>query len=97
MTATKTRNEALALAPTLRQRFWRALGFRYHLGDTPPDADLLPGWMRTDSGLIFSFGDRLRILISGRLRTSTIVHMDTPSPAVCKTRLDWQILPPGDV
>lgn len=83
-------------APTLRQKFWRACGFRYHLGDDPPDSDLLQGWMRTDMGMNFSWLDRLRILLTGRLRISSIVHFDTPSPAVCKSRMDWYILAPGD-
>jgi|SRR5580693_3382319 hypothetical protein len=82
--------------PTRTERFWRAMGFRYHHGDDPPDADLLPGWMRTDMGLSFSWADRLRLLATGRLRISSIVHFDTPSPDVCKSRTDWHILPPGE-
>jgi hypothetical protein len=81
--------------PTLRQRFWRAMGFRYHHSDDPPDADLLQGWMCTDMGLHFGLLDRLRLLVSGRLRISSIVHMDTPSPNVCKSRMDWHIIAPG--
>ena len=82
--------------PTLTERFWKAVGFHYHLGDEPPDADLLPGWMRTDMSLDFGWSDRLRLLLTGRLRISSIVHFDTPSPEVCKSRMDWRILAPGD-
>lgn len=89
-------SQACYAVPTRAQRFWRAVGFRYHFGDDPPDADLLPGWMRTDMGLCFSWSDRLRLLLTGRLRISSIVHFDTPSPDVCKSRMDWHILPPGE-
>lgn len=91
------RTQALAqhYVPSLAERFWRWAGFRSHVGDTPPDADLLPGWIRTDTGINFGWPDRLRLLLTGRLRISTIVHGDTPSPAVTKTRVDWRILAPG--
>lgn len=87
---------AMIYMPTLTERIWRKLGFRYHLGDEPPDADLLEGWMITDSGFNFGWADRLRLLVSGRLRISIVVHMDTKSPAVTKTRLDWHVLFPGE-
>lgn len=90
-----TENHAFYSVPTIRQKFWWALGFRFHFGAEPPDADLLPGWMRTDMGLRFRWSDRMRLLLTGRLRISSIVHFDTPSPNVCKSRMDWQILPPG--
>lgn len=82
--------------PTLRERFWRWAGFGYHISEEPPDADLLPGWVRTDTQMHFGWSDRLRLLLTGGLWISTIVHTDTPSPTVTKTRLDWSILPPGD-
>lgn len=91
-----SQNQALYAVPTLRVRFWRAIGFRYHHGDDPPDADLLPGWMRTDLRINFSLSDRLRLMLTGKLRISSIVHFDTPSPDVCKSRMDWRILAPGD-
>lgn len=87
------RNEASYHVPTLRERFWRKLGFRYHLGDEPEGTDGLPGWMCTDSTLHFSFGDRLRLLVSGKLKTRTVSYFDTPAPAVVKNRLDWEIQP----
>ena len=81
--------------PTFREKFWRALGFCYHLGEEPKDADALPGWICTDMGLDFSVADRFRLLVSGRLRISSYVHFDTQSPNVCKSRMDWQIPAPG--
>lgn len=82
--------------PTLRERFWRALGFRYHLGEEPEGVEALEGWMRTDMRLEFSIADRLRLLLTGRLFVASIVHTDAPSPSVCKSRLDWRIYAPGE-
>jgi hypothetical protein len=82
--------------PTRRERFWRWAGFRYHHDDDPEGCETLQGWMRTDMYLGFGWIDRLRILISGRLFIASVVHTDTPSPIVCKTRMDWHILAPGD-
>lgn len=89
-------NQASFHIPTFREKFWRALGFRYHLGEEPEDIGALVGWMRTDIRLDFSLADRLRLLLTGRLRVSSIVHSDTPSPMICKSRVDWQIVRPGD-
>ena len=95
-TTKATDSQAMYSAPTLRQRFWRAAGFRYHLGEEPPESDILPGWLRTDIGLHFGIMDRLRLLISGKLFIASMVHTDTPSPVVCKSRMDWHIKAPGD-
>lgn len=81
--------------PTLAQRFWRKMGFTYHHGEEPPDADLLPGWMCTETGFDFGWADRFRLLLTGKLHIRNIVHIDTPSPAVTKTRMDWHIIAPG--
>lgn len=93
--ADTTNTQAFYRAPTPRERFWRWAGFNYHPGDDPPDADLLPGWMRTTTGFNFTLGDRLRILLTGKLRISLIQHTDTPSPSVIKNRTDWHIIAPG--
>ncbi|WP_027039130.1 hypothetical protein [Mesorhizobium ciceri] len=82
--------------PTLGERFWRALGFRYHLGEDPEDVDTLQGWTRTDTRLHFHWTDRFRLLLTGRLMVSTISHYDAPSPTVIKNRTDWQIRAPGE-
>lgn len=82
--------------PTLRQRFWRAAGFHYHRGDDPPDIETLSGWMKTDIRIHFGFTDRLRLLLTGKLFVASVVHMDTPSPMICKSRADFLIYAPGD-
>lgn len=89
-------HEAMFHNPTLSERFWRSLGFRYHLGDEPEGADSLEGWMRTDIRLEFSIVDRLRLLLTGRLLVASIVHTDTPSASICKSRVDWRISAPGE-
>ena len=90
-----TEPTAMYAAPTLGQRFWRRAGYAYHLGDEPEGADLLPGWIRTDMHLHFGWADRLRLLLTGKLFVASIVSTDTPSPTVCKSRLDWLIVSPG--
>lgn len=80
---------------TAVERFWRALGFRYHLGDEPDGIDGLEGWMCTKTWLHFSFADRLRLLMTGRLHITLVQHL----PVRCdwaKNRLDWQIKHPGE-
>lgn len=81
--------------PTLRERFWRWAGFRYYLGDDPPDIEALSGWMKTDIRLHFGFTDRLRLLLTGKLFVASVVHMDTPAPMICKSRVDFMIHAPG--
>lgn len=88
-------NLAMHRVPTLRERFWRALGFRYHLGDDPEGIDGLNGWMRIDIKLNFSFADWLRLLVSGNLFIALVSHTDTESPTVIRNRLYWQIRAPG--
>lgn len=88
-------NSAMIHVPTLRERFWRALGFRYHLGDEPDGADKMAGWMRTSASIDFSFADRLRLLLTGRLRIELTQHT-TVQVDQSMNRLDWQIKAPGD-
>lgn len=87
---------AAYLQPTLKQRIWRKLGFVYHMGAEPPDEILgqAHGWMRTSSFFHFSWGDRLRLLLTGRLRVTTSIHTKTSSEHLAE-RVDWQILPWG--
>lgn len=92
----RTANEDLCNKATRIERFRRWLGFRYHLGDDPEGVDGLEGWMRTDIRLDFSLLDRLRLLFTGRLLVSSILHTDTTSPNVCKSRVDWKIFAPGE-
>lgn len=60
-------NIAMEYRPTKAERFWKALGFRYHLSDLPDDAPQ-EGWMMTKTVIKFSMADRLRLLLSGELR-----------------------------
>lgn len=94
-TAKPTEGGYMVYTPTLRERFWRKLGFRYHLGEEPEGPEL-QGWMQTVAGLRLSFTDRLRILLTGHLRIKLTMSIDTPSPATVKTRMDWEIRAPGD-
>ena len=89
-------NFAMEYKPSLIERLRRKVGYRYHHGETPEGADALEGWMRTDMKLHFTWADRLRLLVSGRLHVSSIVHTDTPSASICKSRIDWQIKAPGE-
>ena len=88
-------NLAMVYVPTLRERFWRALGFRYHHVDPPPAAEGMPGWMMTRVRLDFSVLDRLRLLLTGSLRLdlsqSTNVQVDT-----CVSSSSWRIRAPGE-
>lgn len=85
---------ACAYTPTRIERFWRRLGYRYHLGDEPDGVDELPGWMCTTTRMHFGVLDRLRLILTGRLTIQLVQHL----PARCdfaKNRLDWKIEPPG--
>jgi hypothetical protein len=81
--------------PTLRERFFRKIGYVYHLGEDPEGVETLCGWMRSDIRLAFSWRDRLLLLFTGKLFIANIIHSDMPDPTICKTRLDWRIVEPG--
>jgi hypothetical protein len=95
MMADTAKDLAMHYVPSMRQRFWRKIGYRYHLGEEPEGTDVLAGWMRTDVRLSFNWRDRLLLLLTGKLFIASIVSMDTPSPSICKTRVDWRIVEPG--
>jgi hypothetical protein len=85
---------AMHHVPTLSERMWRALGFRYHYGEEPEGIDKLEGWMRTETRMRFGFLDRLRLLLTGHLHISLTQH----TPVQCDysiNRVDWQIVPFG--
>lgn len=86
---------AMIYVPTRMERFWRAMGFRFHHGEEPEGVDELPGWMRSEIGLNFSFSDRLRLLLTGRLRL-TMTQYTSVQCDVAKNRLDWSIKAPGE-
>lgn len=86
---------ALVYRPTWYERVVRCLGFRFHCGDDAPN-EPWDGWMQTRSEMRFSWGDRIRLLVSGRLTICHTLHLDTPAPDRSHTRLDWRILGPGE-
>lgn len=88
---------AMAYVPTRRVRFWRKLGFRFHLGEDPENCDAFQGWMQTCTTFRFCWSDRLRLLLTGRLQVTISNHLDTPSPHEFHTRMDWQIYAPGEL
>jgi citrate lyase synthetase len=67
-------NGYLVYRPTLAERFWRWVGFRYVHAEMPAEADALPHWLVVETGFHFSFGDRLRLLLGGKLRIRTTTN-----------------------
>jgi len=89
-------NTCMIYKPTLMERMWRKLGYRYHLGDEPDDGrEALPGWQSVETRFCFSFADRLRLFATGKLHVRHVSHTDTPSPKDMRSRVDWHILAPG--
>jgi hypothetical protein len=91
----RVENGMMEYVPTWRERAWRRLGFRYHLGDEPPEVDGLPGWMCTETRMRFGAADRVRLLLTGRLHIRLVQYL----PVQCdyaKSRLDYQINAPGE-
>lgn len=86
-------NFCMAYRPTLAERFWRKAGFRYHLQDLPDDAPT-EGWAMTQVRLNVSFTDRLRLLLTGRMRLDVRQAFNAPvDTVVCATSVE--ILRPG--
>ncbi len=84
----------MAYKLTLRERFFRALGFRYHLVNLPDDIETtMPGWMMTSCRMHFDFRDRLRLLLTGKLnleiRQATSQQVDEAISAT-----SFRIVPP---
>lgn len=92
MKSTKENIAAEAL-PTLAQRLWRTLGYRYHLGEEPEGAEAFSGWMKTEIGLQFGWRDRLRLLATGRLFVA-LTQYTSAQVDEAKSRTDWRIAPP---
>lgn len=88
-------NGAMCHVPTLGERMWRWLGYRYHLGAEPENVDGLTGWMKTETRMCFGWADRIRLLVSGRLHMSLVQHT-TVQVEGTKNRMDWRILTPGE-
>lgn len=88
-------NGAMYHVPTLWERLMKRLGYRYHLGEEPPEIDGLPGWMCTETRMRFGAADRVRLLLTGRLHLRLVQYL----PVQCdyaKNRLDYQINAPGE-
>ena len=88
-------NGAIHHVPTLREKAWRWLGFRYHLGAEPAGIEQMQGWMCTKSRIHFGWADRIRLLVSGRLSMQLVQHT-TVQVEGTKNRFDWHILAPGE-
>lgn len=87
-------NFASEYKPTRMERFWRWMGYRYHLAELP-ETDML-GWMMTKTRFTFSVADRFRLLLSGTLalemRQATDVEVTK-----CVSAVSFSIKPPfGD-
>ena len=82
--------------PTFMQRAWRRLGWRYHMVDLPetPEVERMPGWAMTRVRLQFPPIDRLRLLLTGRVRLDIRQKMSADvADIVSATSIE--ILPPG--
>lgn len=88
-------NQAMYARPTWRQKLWRVLGYRYHLGAEPEGTENMKGWMCTDTHMRFGITDRLRLLLTGKLNLRLVQHTEVQCEGT-KNRLDWQIVPPGE-
>jgi hypothetical protein len=82
-------------APKFKEKFWHALGWRYHLGKEPPDADQLEGWSQTHIKFHLGWLDRGRLLLTGRLVVVVTNQFDAPAPSTIKSRTDFRIIEPG--
>ena len=60
----------LSYRPTIIDRLRRKAGYRFHYADEPPEFDPAKhvGWMKTVTTFKFDFADRIRLLLTGRLR-----------------------------
>lgn len=90
-----TQNGCQVYRPTLAERFWRKVGYRYHLTDLPEDAGAMPGWAMTNVRLTLSFTDRVRLLLTGRIRLDVRQAMDVSVETVISAT-SLQILYPGE-
>lgn len=80
--------------PTWRDRLWRRLGFRYHLGNEPDETVGMDKWIMTEQRFAFSLADRLRLLLTGNLHVRIATHF-SEDLSLSHSRVDWQILKPG--
>lgn len=89
-------NGAMCATPHWSVRFWRALGFYSTYNEelfewrmnVPEGGDMIT----TETTLLVSWGDRLRILFSGKCELSTYIKTAMPVVAV-ETRSEFRVLP----
>jgi hypothetical protein len=81
---------------TLLQQVWHSLGYRHHLGSERSRVVHVGGWTRASTYLHFGWGDRVRLLLTGRLFVTSIVRTEPPSDGIYSSRIDWQISEPGE-
>ena len=91
----RTENRAMVYTPTLGDKVRRVLGYRFHHGDEPPQLDPAKhiGWMKSNANFKFSFGDRVRLLFSGRLNVELTQYPDAQVDE-CVNSVSYQIFAP---
>lgn len=81
---------------TLLQRFWSWLGFGWAHVERPDDdvPGLAPGYMMSETEMGLDWGDRLRVLVSGRLHSQVVTQTDVMPRRMVSTSA-VKVLPPG--
>ena len=69
---------AMEYRPTLRERFWRKMGFHHHHPEMSEEGEKFPGWIMLQSVSHIDWRDRLRILVSGRILFKAEIRCDVP-------------------
>ena len=67
--------------PSIKERITRWFGYRYRdPGFLPDDQERnwAPGFISANTSVRLGFGDRLRVLASGRMLVSSRIHTDVP-------------------
>lgn len=87
--------------PSRNERFWRAMGFKWHHAPGPEGwtedgiPGLYAGWAMTHTTFQFGILDRLRLLLTGRLRTTTR-HVSNQPIGDLRSSTDFAISYPGE-
>lgn len=82
--------------PTFGDKAARFLGFWHHLGQEPPrHEELTQGWARTETRLRFDLGDRIRLLITGKVNLSHTHYTDGRFDTM-QTRMDMRFPAPWE-
>lgn len=90
---TNTHGYAMQGTSTRRERFWRALGYRFHLGDEPENTEAKTGWFKTGVLVTLGWHERLLLLVSGRLKVELTNYSDG-QPENIVSRVDITYVPP---